>query len=294
MKIEFPMRGETKYLTPEIRASLPGDFIPLQDGIVHYELCGPEDAPLVVLVHGFSVPYFIWDPTFEALTRAGFRVLRYDLYGRGYSDRPHVRYDKTLFTRQLKELLDTLGCKTCRAVVGLSLGGVIAANFTVCYPGQVEKLMLVDPAGFPVDIPPAFKLLLVPGLGEVLFGLMNGERLENSLAEDLYDPEHVKKFVNLYRPPMQYKGFRRSLISTFRSGLVENGLDIYRQLGKMENPPVLLLWGEKDVTVPFKYSKNLISLVPRAQFHPIPDSGHIPHYEQASTVNPIILEFLNA
>ena len=85
------MRGETKRLTPEVRTGLPGNFIQLSDGVVHYELAGPEDAPVVVLVHGFSVPFFIWDPTFEGLSEAGFRVLRYDLYGRGFSDRPHGR-----------------------------------------------------------------------------------------------------------------------------------------------------------------------------------------------------------
>jgi len=45
-------------------------------------------GPAVALVHGFSVPYYVWDPTAPELARAGFRVLRYDLYGRGYSDRP--------------------------------------------------------------------------------------------------------------------------------------------------------------------------------------------------------------
>lgn len=60
MPIEFPMRGETRSLTPELRDTLPGAFVRLPDGVTHYQLAGPEDAPVVVLVHGFSVPYFIW------------------------------------------------------------------------------------------------------------------------------------------------------------------------------------------------------------------------------------------
>ncbi len=75
-------------LSDTVRVSLPGQFVKLPLGVVHYELAGPENAPTVVLVHGFSVPYYIWDPTFEALTRAGFRVLRYDLYGRGFRTGP--------------------------------------------------------------------------------------------------------------------------------------------------------------------------------------------------------------
>ena len=62
----------------------------LSDGFTHYELGGPPTGHLVVLAAGFSVPYYIWDPTFSALTEAGVRVLRYDYYGRGFSDRPDV------------------------------------------------------------------------------------------------------------------------------------------------------------------------------------------------------------
>ncbi|HEY2381673.1 MAG TPA: alpha/beta hydrolase, partial [Terriglobia bacterium] len=53
------------------RSRLPGQFAQLADGYTHYELGGPADAPLVVLAAGFSVPYYIWDPTFKALTGAG-------------------------------------------------------------------------------------------------------------------------------------------------------------------------------------------------------------------------------
>ena len=293
MKFEFPMRGETKQLTPEERADLAGEFIQLPDGVVHYELGGPDDGRVVVLVHGFSVPYFIWDPTFEALGRAGYRVLRYDLFGRGYSDRPHLRNDKELFYRQLVDLLNVLGIKQCRGMIGLSLGGVISANFCVQSPERVEKLILIDPAGFPIEIPGAYKLLLLPGLGEMVFGLMDGERLEKAMADDFYNPRYVKAFADMYRPAMQYKGFRRSLISTIRAGLVNNGVDVYRDLGKMDSPPVMLVWGEDDESVPFKFSKTFVSLVPRTQFHPIPNAGHIPHYEQTAQVNPLILEFLN-
>ena len=293
MKIEFPMRGETKVLNPEARAALPGEFIRLGDGVVHYELGGSENSPVVVLIHGFSVPYYIWDPTFEFLSRSGFRVLRYDLFGRGYSDRPYVAYDQDLFERQLVELLDALGIECCLAVIGLSMGGVIASNFAVRHPDRVGKLVLVDPAGFPLRVPWIFKLLLVPPLGELAFGLVSGNKLESVMGDGFYDPKHVHSLAEMYRPSMQFKGFRRALISTIREGVVGDSLKVYQQLGQMDAPPVLLFWGEQDITVPFKFSKVLISLVPRTKFFPIQASGHIPHYEHASHVNPILLEFLH-
>ena len=74
-----------------------GSYVSLGAGVTHFELAGPPDAQTVVLVHGFSVPYYIWDPTFDALAAAGFRVLRYDLFGRGWSDRPERALQSRIF-----------------------------------------------------------------------------------------------------------------------------------------------------------------------------------------------------
>jgi pimeloyl-ACP methyl ester carboxylesterase len=293
MPIEFPMRGEQEVLTTTIRSRLDGAFIQLPDGVVHYELAGPQEAPTVVLVHGFSVPYFIWDPTFEALIAAGFRVLRYDLYGRGYSDRPHIKYHLDLFDRQLMNLLSGLGIARCRAVAGLSMGGIIASNFAVRHAEKLDKLVLVDPAGFPMDAPLILRMLMLPGLGDLFFSLAGSRRIEQMLSRDFYDPKLVEKFIELYRPPMRYKGFKRAILSTIRSGMLEGGVEVYTQLGKMKDQPVLLFWGEDDRTVPFEFSKTLLECVPQVEFHPISGTGHVPHYEKNTEVNPILIEFLN-
>jgi hypothetical protein len=110
--VSFPYINETKELNDETRKEAASSaFVRLSDGICHYELgCpsshlphsgdGPGVRTSVILIHGFSVPYFIWDPTFEFLTQSGFRVLRYDLFGRGFSDRPRVNYSIHMFVRQ--------------------------------------------------------------------------------------------------------------------------------------------------------------------------------------------------
>ena len=123
--IALPLALETERedLDDEARSLATGSFVELTDGQVHYELAGSGDGPVVVLVHGFSVPSFIWDPTFEELLSQGFRVLRYDLFGRGFSDRPDVDYDGTLFVEQLHELLAELGIEEPVDLVGLSMGG---------------------------------------------------------------------------------------------------------------------------------------------------------------------------
>src|SRR5512143_4045949 len=144
MNWDFIYRGETRDLDDAARAHAGGSFIRLPLGCTHYELAGPQRQRPVVLIHGFSVPYFVWDGTFAALLAAGHRPLRYDLLGRGYSDRPRVRYDLGLFVRQLAQLLDGLQIEEVD-LVGLSMGGAIATGFTVQFPTRVRRLVLIDP-----------------------------------------------------------------------------------------------------------------------------------------------------
>jgi alpha-beta hydrolase superfamily lysophospholipase len=108
-----------------VRSRSPGRFAKTADGFVHYQLDGPAAARTVVLIPGFSVPYYIWDPTFQGLVNAGFRVLRYDLLGRGLSDRPELIYGPDLFDRQLANLLTAVGIVQPVDLAGLSMGGPI-------------------------------------------------------------------------------------------------------------------------------------------------------------------------
>src|SRR5438067_7104597 len=82
---------ETSALDDQTRRQASGSFVNLSAGVTHYELGGPAGGTPILLVPGFSTPYNVWDPTYEGLTKAGFRVLRYELFGRGFSDRPNAR-----------------------------------------------------------------------------------------------------------------------------------------------------------------------------------------------------------
>lgn len=293
MPFEFPMNGERLFLTDEVRKDAPGNFISTPDGTVHYQIGGPEGAPVVVLVHGFSVPYFIWDPTYEFLINAGFRTLRFDLFGRGYSDRPFERYDLDFFTRQLAQLLDALGIETCRAVMGLSMGGVISANFAVQHSERVEKLVLVDPGGFPEEMPAVYHVVMLPGLGELFFGALSPSGFEKLVGGSMFDPAEVELVIERYRAQIAIKGFRRALLSTLREKVVVTGVPIYRQLGQLKDVAVQLFWGTEDRTIPFHFSKALLSLVPQTRFHPVEGAGHVPHIQYPEIVNPALLDFLN-
>ncbi|MBI1792919.1 MAG: alpha/beta fold hydrolase [Chloroflexi bacterium] len=287
----FPYRDETKELNDAVRASLPDAFVRLADGVTHYELGGPESGQPVVLVHGFSVPYFIWDPTFAALTSAGFRVLRYDLYGRGLSDRPRTSYDMDLFVRQLHDLLDAHHLQQVN-IIGLSMGGAIASAFTVRFPERVRRLALIDPVGKQgMPLSWLYKAAFLPGISELILGLAGTEKMVKGIASDFFVPEHITIFQDKYRAQMQYRGFKRAILSTLRNKMVGGHANIYDQLGKLSKP-VLLLWGRNDGTLPFDHSQDIIAAVPGIEFHPIENSGHIPHFEKPEIVNPILINFL--
>lgn len=302
--MHLPNRGETRELNEAARQSAGGSFIRLPDGITHYEL-GGNDPPLhlgegdpkgwvrdVVLVHGFSVPYYIYDPTFEFLTNSGFRVLRYDLFGRGFSDRPRARYNIDLFVRQLTDLLDALRFTRPVNLVGLSMGGPITATFTARRPERVHSLTLIDPAGArSIALTPLVRVVKLPFIAEAILSLVGSESIVESNAKDFYDPNLVEQFKERYRIQMQYKGFLRAILSSMRNGMLDSFINTYEQVGKM-GKPVLLFWGRNDETVPFEHSHNLRTAIPNVEFHVIENCGHIPHYEKPDEVNPILSEFL--
>lgn len=288
----FSYRDETKELNDLTRKEATGSFIQLTDGVTHYELSNPKAENTVVLVHGFSVPYFIYDPTFAFLTQAGFRVLRYDLFGRGFSDRPKTRYNIHLFVRQLGDLLDALHLTRYVNLVGLSTGGPITAAFTALHPERVSKLVLIDPIGAkPLPISPVLEVAALPIVGETIISLLGNEGMVRNIASDFFDRTFVEQFQSRYLVQMHYKGFKRAILSTIRNHMLDSFIDYYQRVGRMDKP-VLLFWGRNDTTVPFKHSDSLREVIPNVEFYAIENCGHIPHYEKPEEVNPILLEFL--
>jgi pimeloyl-ACP methyl ester carboxylesterase len=290
--MSFPYAGETKELNECTRKEAGGSYIALHDGVTHYELAGAENKRTVVLVHGFSVPYFIFDSTFDFLVNSGFRVLRYDLLGRGFSDRPNVNYDIDLFTQQLKNLLEALRLTNVN-LLGLSMGGAITAAFISHHPEYVSKHILIDPAGAErITVPWLLEALKAPILGELALGLFGSGDMVKNIARDLFDPQSVEHFQDQYRIQMQYKGFKRAILSTMRSNMLDSFFETYMQVGRLYKP-TLLIWGRNDRTVPFENSQLILKALPHAEFHAIDHCGHIPHYEKPEIVNPILLEFLS-
>src|SRR5262249_20771933 len=146
---------ERQTLDDGVRHNAPGRFVRLGDGFTHYELSGTHAGHVVVLAAGYSVPYYVWDPTFKALTDAGLSVLRYDYYGRGLTDRPDVPYSDDFYVRQLAELLDSQQVSDTIDLIGLSFGGGVITSFADKYPARVRSLIYVGPAFRVPEVLPA-------------------------------------------------------------------------------------------------------------------------------------------
>lgn len=282
---------ERAKLDASVREAAGGQYVRLSDGITHYEISGPADGPPVVLVHGFSVPSYIWDSTVVALTGAGYRVLRYDLFGRGFSDRPDVAYDADLVDRQLGELLDSVGVREPAHFMGLSFGGFVTGTFTGRHPERVRSLTLIDPmAG---DVGPLPWYLRLPAVGPMLWQALVVPGMADGQLSDFVEPARWPDWVARYRVQMQYRGFGRALWSTLEKAAGLSLDSLYATVGR-QSFPVQLIWGTEDQTVPIALSEQVRQAIPRIEWHPVERAGHLPHMERTDVVNPILVGFLRS
>ncbi len=289
-------QAERRTLEDTARAELETEghrFVRLSEGHTHFDGAGPPDGPPVVLVHGFSSPMFIWDHQVAALAEAGFRVLRYDLYGRGYSDRPKGSYDENRFDRQLLDLLDSQHLHAPVDLIGLSMGGAIAVHFTDRHPERVRRLGLIAPAGM-MSLPAASKLLLVPGLGWWILRVFGDriitQQMPRGLASD--NNTHLCRFVSEYERQLDFCGYKRALRSTMKHYDLAHMEPVYERVGKQPGRTGILLWGTEDTVVNYALHERVLALIPWLTFHPIPGGGHATNYEDASHVNPALVAFL--
>lgn len=280
---------EHRDLDAEARATAPGQFVALADGQTHYQVAGPDSGQRVMLVHGFSVPSYIWDSTFLALSAAGFRVARYDVFGRGFSDRPDADYTVDFTDRQLVQLLDSLGWREPVDLIGLSYGGVITGAFTGRHPERVRSLVLIDPAAGAAGSPPA--MFRLPLLGGALWQMLAVPGMADNQLSDFIEPAKWPDWPDRYRVQMQYRGFGRALRSTIlqRAG---SSLDtLYARVGAAGTRS-LLVWGTEDSTVSIAEAPGIQRVIPQIRFVPVERAGHLPHMERTDVVNPLLIEFL--
>jgi pimeloyl-ACP methyl ester carboxylesterase len=279
---------ETRVINAAERSALGGTYVALSDGVTHYKLEGPLEGPVTVLVHGGTLPHWTWDQQVPALTQAGFRVLRYDHYGRGYSDRPDLIYNQELYQRQLLELLNRLSIKEPVDLIGVSLGGGIAINFTALHPDRVNRLILIAPVIKDYRSP---AVLRYPIIGELIAHTVGIRIVEKRLLSLFGDHPDAEKYRQLFSQQVSYRGFRKSLLSLLRHNALGDYTKAYDTVGRQERR-CLLIWGTADQEITREMVNAIRSRMPNLTFEAVESSDHGIIFKEPELINQLIVDFL--
>jgi pimeloyl-ACP methyl ester carboxylesterase len=282
---------ERRTISDEDRLGVPGHFVRLAGGVTHYETAGPDSGRVVVLAAAFSVPAYLSDSLFQRLGRAGFRAVRFDYYGRGWSDRPMVDYDLGLFDRQLAELLDSLGITEPVDLAGLSFGAAIVTDFAARNPGRVRSLIYIDPVfNTGRQLAPEERSAITWDIYMVFRG--GTDAMATGQLDDFYHPDRHPDWVARYRVQQQFRGTREALRRTRAAIAVAPNQAAQLQALGADPRPVLIVWGRQDTGAPFTESAALLRAMPRATLVAVDSAGHLPHLDQPDVVVPAVVEFL--
>ena len=254
-----------------------GYFSLLSKGYTYYEYNNLSHDEIIILIHGFSVPSYIWDETYYESVKRGYSVLRMDLFGRGYSDNPDVLYNDELYANQVLELLDELKIDKKINLVGLSNGGRVISKIAENNSDRIKRLIYVSPAGF-------HNPKLKPdtsGVAEIEIASFISNRyktIAKGQLDDFKEPSKFQGWDTKYEELLKYKGFARALISTTKNNY---SLDTINQKIGASDLPQYAIWGDHDKVLPLNKVQDKINIImPDLNLFIIKDSGHLPHKEK--------------
>jgi len=266
---------------------------PMVKGVrLHVRDQGPKDKPAILLIHGFSSSLHTWDEWANALSQ-DFRVVRFDLPGHGLTGPVEDSdYSTDRIHRLIEGLREKLGIERW-SVAGNSLGGLIGWSYAVATPDKVERLVLLDSAGFPRETwPLAIRAARSPII-TTLFGKLTPRALVVKNLSEVYhhDDRITDTLVTRYHTIMRREGNRDATATLMQQP--EEGFpnpDTIKTLPM----PVLLMWGEKDPWVPLTELEKFKAALPKAQVITYPDLGHMPMEEDPGRTVIDALNFLKS
>lgn len=272
----------------------PGKIADLSTGPTHYRWSGPGDGPVAVCIHGLSTPSYIFAATERSLTGLGYRVLTYDLYGKGFSARPRGKQTSAFFLAQLRALLRDQHVEGPVTLVGYSMGGAIATAFAAAEPIRVTALVLVAPAGLtPVYDDWASRLGALPVLGDWAIRVWGGLALRRELVEHRSAATVIPNLEDRQAEETRMRGFLPSILSARRHVLRESRDADHRTLGR-KGVPVLAIWGSDDPVIPLTAMGRLAELNPDAHHVQVPGAGHVVLQTHPAQVSDALRKFLTA
>jgi pimeloyl-ACP methyl ester carboxylesterase len=280
-------------LTERERDRAPGRFVDLPAGRTHYLWHGGGGTRTLVLIHGLSTPSWVFCGLTRGLTAAGFRVLSYDLYGRGFSDRPGGKQTLAFHVAQLAALLEALDVDEPVTLMGYSMGAAIAARFAAENPDRVERLILLAPAG--IVYRPG-KLIGMAGrnrlIGGWLWGLFGGRALRQSARREAHKPTIIPDLAERIGRELRLRGYLAAILSSERHALGEQLEAAHREIAAMYIP-TLAIWGEADPVIPVAAMGELARWHRHAHQETVAGAGHGLVYTHPQEVLAAIRAFLH-
>ena len=262
-----------------------GNFTELTNGFTYYEIHNRFNENTLVFIHGFSVPSYIWDKTYNTAKEKGFKVVKLDLYGRGFSDNPDIDYTDELFANQVIELLQELEIKKA-TFLGLSNGGRVISKLADLKPNMIEKLVYVSASSFNSHENNVNKSV---SKEEVNAFIKNRyPTISSGQLSDFKYPENYPLWDDKYEELLKFKGFARALISTVKN---HKNLDLENKEISDSNKKVYTIWGDSDSVVIFNDIKDKLNkLLPNRFEYTVQNSGHLPHIENQSDFEKYLFE----
>ncbi|MGD8555045.1 MAG: alpha/beta fold hydrolase [Anaerolineales bacterium] len=275
--------------------NLPPDrYVKVGDVNTRYWSMGEQGSNLV-MIHGLGGFAETWVENVAALAHR-HRVYVLDLVGFGRSDKPPISYSIENLALFLRDFMATQEIENA-TLMGNSMGGAVALQFTLLHPEQVEALVLVSSAGFGTGVPWMVRVATMPVLGELL--LRPTRRAAKWIMKGvLYDPDRIPDsvldvgFETLSTPPA-----RRAILKTVRSMIRVHAGDMQAYASLQEalsrlNTPTLIVWGSEDSVLPVEHAHIANQTLPNTILQVYDRCGHMPQVERAEEFNALVLDFM--
>jgi pimeloyl-ACP methyl ester carboxylesterase len=193
---------------------------------------------------------YAWQGLAQGLTTLGYRGLVYDLYGRGYSDRPTGIQSREFFLRQLDDLLADQDVEDDITLLGYSMVGAIASLWAAAHPERIRQLLLFTPAGMGANTN-AFTRFIVgtPVIGDWLMLALFPRQLRKRNEAERALPSSVDRIVDRQQEELRFRGYIPGVLSSIRGLLAGDLEDEHRALHRAD-VPMLAFWGREDDLIP--------------------------------------------
>jgi len=256
---------------------------------LHYQDTGPsKNAIPILFLHGFGASLQTWDTWAQALSE-DYRVISVDLPGFGLTgEDPSGIYTDQRSVEVLEAFLKELKIPKV-VLVGNSMGGKLAWQFTARYPNQVSKLVLISPDGYASPGIEYGKKTEVPAIAELYRYFFSKTFLAMNLEPAYADPNTLNDaLVNRYYDLMLAPGVRGAILGRMQQTVLQDPVPSLSSI----QVPTLLIWGEKDAFIPISNSNDYLKVMPNAKRVSLPNIGHLPQEEQPSIGLAVLKEFL--